>query len=130
MAEANFGKMTSMHFYAWKKGLKTGQYYLRTRPSRDAIKFTVNIEQLLQATDSGNNEEILKCLNLANQNKDKENLAGLAAGQDPKREDRYESISKGTEEDGNGQFKQEMDPSRYNAQEVEEVVFECINCSG
>ena len=44
MAEANFAKMTSMHFHAWKKGLKTGQYYLRTRPSRDAIKFTVNIE--------------------------------------------------------------------------------------
>lgn len=64
MAEANFAKMTSMHFYAWKKGLKTGQYYLRTRPSRDAIKFTVNIEQLLQATDSGNNDEILKCLTL------------------------------------------------------------------
>lgn len=53
MAEANFAKMTSMHFYAWKKGLKTGQYYLRTRPSRDAIKFTMNIEQLLSATDSG-----------------------------------------------------------------------------
>ena len=64
MAEANFAKMTSMHFHAWKKGLKTGQYYLRTRPSRDAIKFTVNIEQLLQATDTGNNEEIIKCLSL------------------------------------------------------------------
>lgn len=64
MAEANFAKMTSMHFYAWKHGLKTGQYYLRTRPSRDAIKFTVNIEQLLQATDSGNSEDILKCLSL------------------------------------------------------------------
>lgn len=62
MAEANFAKMTSMHFYAWKKGLKTGQYYLRTRPSRDAIKFTVNIEQLLSATDSGNTDDILKCL--------------------------------------------------------------------
>jgi len=30
-----------MHFYAWKKGLKTGMYYLRTRPAADAIKFTV-----------------------------------------------------------------------------------------
>lgn len=64
MAEANFAKMTSMHFYAWKGGLKTGQYYLRTRPSRDAIKFTVNIEQLLEAADSGNNDDLLKCLSL------------------------------------------------------------------
>ena len=97
MAEANFGKMTSMHFYAWKKGLKTGQYYLRTRPSRDAIKFTVNIEQLLLATDSGNTEEILKCL--TNQ-KPAANIQGLGAGaEDLKREDRYDSICKATEEE-------------------------------
>jgi len=31
-----------MHFYAWEKGLKTGMYYLRTRPAADAIKFTVD----------------------------------------------------------------------------------------
>ena len=31
-----------MHFYAWKKGLKTGMYYLRTRPKADAIQFTVD----------------------------------------------------------------------------------------
>lgn len=37
-AEPNFGKLTSMHFYAWKKGLKTGMYYLRSRPAVDAIK--------------------------------------------------------------------------------------------
>jgi ribonucleoside-diphosphate reductase subunit M1 len=37
-----FGKLTSMHFYGWKKGLKTGMYYLRTRPAVDAIKFTVD----------------------------------------------------------------------------------------
>src|ERR1039458_2933894 len=39
--DANFGKLTSMHFYAWKKGLKTGMYYLRTKAAPDAIKFTV-----------------------------------------------------------------------------------------
>lgn len=37
----NLGKLTSMHFYAWKKGLKTGMYYLRTKSATDAIKFTV-----------------------------------------------------------------------------------------
>jgi len=31
-----------MHFYSWKKGLKTGMYYLRTRPAVDAIQFTVD----------------------------------------------------------------------------------------
>jgi ribonucleoside-diphosphate reductase alpha chain len=41
MENANFGKLTSMHFYGWKKGLKTGMYYLRTKAASDAIKFTV-----------------------------------------------------------------------------------------
>ena len=39
--DPNFGKLTSMHFHAWKKGLKTGMYYLRTKAATDAIKFTV-----------------------------------------------------------------------------------------
>lgn len=37
----NFAKLTSMHFYAWEKGLKTGMYYLRTKAASEAIKFTV-----------------------------------------------------------------------------------------
>ncbi|MEM7382989.1 MAG: ribonucleoside-diphosphate reductase subunit alpha [Bacteroidota bacterium] len=41
LQDANFAKLTSMHFYAWKKGLKTGMYYLRTKAAADAIKFTV-----------------------------------------------------------------------------------------
>ena len=41
MEAPNFGKLTSMHFYAWKKGLKTGMYYLRTQAAADAVKFTV-----------------------------------------------------------------------------------------
>lgn len=45
LTDANFGKMTSMHFYAWKKGLKTGMYYLRTKAATDAIKFTVSKEK-------------------------------------------------------------------------------------
>jgi ribonucleoside-diphosphate reductase alpha chain len=48
LTDANFGKMTSMHFYAWKKGLKTGMYYLRTKAATDAIKFTVTKEQQAQ----------------------------------------------------------------------------------
>lgn len=39
--DPSFGKLTSMHFYAWERGLKTGMYYLRTKAAADAIKFTV-----------------------------------------------------------------------------------------
>ena len=44
----NFAKLTSMHFYAWEKGLKTGMYYLRTKAAADAIKFTVDTGALQQ----------------------------------------------------------------------------------
>nr|WP_293303537.1 ribonucleoside-diphosphate reductase subunit alpha [Allomuricauda sp.] len=42
MENANYPKLTSMHFYAWKSGLKTGMYYLRTKAAVDAIKFTLD----------------------------------------------------------------------------------------
>lgn len=38
IGQPNFAKLTSMHFYAWKKGLKTGMYYLRTRPAANAVQ--------------------------------------------------------------------------------------------
>lgn len=46
MGDPNFGKLTSLHFHAWKLGLKTGMYYLRTRAAADAIKFTVDQQAL------------------------------------------------------------------------------------
>jgi ribonucleoside-diphosphate reductase subunit M1 len=55
-------KMTAMHFYGWEKGLKTGQYYLRSRPARDAIKFTVNMEALIQAAEEKDATKILEAL--------------------------------------------------------------------
>lgn len=42
IAQPNYGKLTSMHFHAWKLGLKTGMYYLRTKPAANAIQFTVD----------------------------------------------------------------------------------------
>ena len=42
MEGATAAKLTSMHFYAWKSGLKTGMYYLRTKSAVDAIKFTLD----------------------------------------------------------------------------------------
>lgn len=46
--DPNFGKLTSMHFYAWKQGLKTGMYYLRTNAAADAIKFTLDKNAMKQ----------------------------------------------------------------------------------
>src|SRR6188768_264307 len=55
LTNPNFGKLTSMHFYAWKKGLKTGMYYLRSTAAADAIKFTLdksaaNLQPAAEAT--------------------------------------------------------------------------------
>lgn len=50
MQNPNFGKLTSMHFYAWKAGLKTGMYYLRTQAAASAIQFTVSKETKAQPT--------------------------------------------------------------------------------
>jgi ribonucleoside-diphosphate reductase subunit M1 len=55
-------KMTAMHFYGWEKGLKTGQYYLRSRPAADAIKFTVNMEELLAAAESKDKDALVNAL--------------------------------------------------------------------
>lgn len=62
MQDPNFGKLTSMHFYAWKKGLKTGMYYLRTKAAADAIKFTVEkqAETSLEPITSKETVEMMK----------------------------------------------------------------------
>ena len=59
--QPNFGKLTSMHFYAWKKGLKTGMYYLRTRAAADAIKFTVDQQALTAPTSKEEQQEAISC---------------------------------------------------------------------
>lgn len=46
--QPNFAKLSSMHFYTWKKGLKTGMYYLRTKAAADAVKFTVDTTVMKQ----------------------------------------------------------------------------------
>lgn len=45
----NFAKMSSMHFYAWKKGLKTGMYYLRSKAASEAIKFSIEQKEVVEA---------------------------------------------------------------------------------
>jgi ribonucleotide reductase alpha subunit len=52
MIDATVAKLSSMHFHGWKLGLKTGMYYLRTKAATDAIKFTVDVEQVKNAKKS------------------------------------------------------------------------------
>ena len=59
MQDANFGKLTSMHFHAWKKGLKTGLYYLRTKAAADAIKFTIVKEE--KSMDKEEEKSAMQC---------------------------------------------------------------------
>jgi len=69
MPDPSTAKLTSMHFYAWKKGLKTGMYYLRTRPKADAIQFTVdqtalkmsNKKEAAQDAQEEEEEECVMC---------------------------------------------------------------------
>lgn len=60
MENANFGKLTSMHFYGWEKGLKTGMYYLRTKAATDAIKFTVDKAMVIESSSS-NDKDAISC---------------------------------------------------------------------
>jgi ribonucleoside-diphosphate reductase alpha chain len=59
--QPNFAKLSSMHFYTWKKGLKTGMYYLRTKAASDAMKFTVEKEVMKQAADDKAMAEQVSC---------------------------------------------------------------------
>lgn len=59
MTSPNFAKMSSMHFYAWRQGLKTGMYYLRSQAAAQAIKFTVDQTKLTKSTEQ--NEADLAC---------------------------------------------------------------------
>lgn len=65
MQDASFAKLTSMHFYAWQSGLKTGMYYLRTKAAVDAIKFTLNNDKKAEPIavtaeiESGTNTEAI-----------------------------------------------------------------------
>jgi len=49
MEDADYSKLTSMHFYAWKSGLKTGMYYLRTKSAVNAIKFSLATDKKTEA---------------------------------------------------------------------------------
>ena len=67
MGEPDYQRLTSSHFYGWKNGLKTGMYYLRSKPSANAIKFTIDPNLIKQNKEDGipvetKQEDIEGCL--------------------------------------------------------------------
>ena len=122
LQEPNYSKMSSMHFYAWRNGLKTGQYYLRSRPARDAIKFTVNIEALLKASDMKNNDELLKCLSKDNNADYTKNMQQKKVKTLKKR--RVDEVTKQTDE----KLKIEGSAAPAPPEEEEPFTFDCEGC--
>ena len=66
LSNPTFGKVNSMHMYAWKKGLKTGMYYLRSRSAVDAVKVTVSSEKLareniINSSQTNEPEDCITC---------------------------------------------------------------------
>ncbi|CAG8575866.1 28883_t:CDS:10 [Gigaspora margarita] len=68
MGEPTFAKLTSMHFYGWKKGLKTGMYYLRTKPAADAIK--LSLREVEKAEESKNERPSMLAIACSIENKE------------------------------------------------------------
>ena len=61
MESPKSNQLTSMHFFAWRKGLKTGMYYLRTKAAVDAIKFTVDQGAIKKENENNNEDECEAC---------------------------------------------------------------------
>ena len=61
VADPNYAKLTSMHFYSWKQGLKTGIYYLRRKAKHQAQQFTIEPEQLQGKTEEAKDEICEMC---------------------------------------------------------------------
>lgn len=70
LADPNYGKLTSMHFYGWKKGLKTGMYYLRTQAAVSAIQFTVDKQALKNEDNAAEVEQNMSAMSCSIDNKD------------------------------------------------------------
>ncbi|MEN8764634.1 MAG: ribonucleoside-diphosphate reductase subunit alpha [Wenyingzhuangia sp.] len=76
MEDANYSKLTSMHFYAWKSGLKTGMYYLRTKSAVNAIKFTLNNDKKEQEEEPLSPEEFKEMVLRSQENPDDCEMCG------------------------------------------------------
>ena len=120
-------KMTAMHFYGWEKGLKTGQYYLRSRPARDAIKFTVNMEALLQAADSKDGNatiEVLKKVNASASPSKADKSVNLGRKVTAPREGFGDDVKQTSDE----KIQKLAEPKFVEKEEEIDDPFECLNC--
>ncbi len=70
MKDPDFAKLTSMHFYGWKSGLKTGMYYLRTKSAVNAIQFTLSKEKKVNEVEKPISPEEFKTMIDASKNAD------------------------------------------------------------
>ncbi len=76
MEDPDYSKLTSMHFYAWKSGLKTGMYYLRTKSAVNAIKFTISNQESKKEEAPLTPEELKKMLIESQNNPDDCEMCG------------------------------------------------------
>jgi len=81
MIDANTAKLSSMHFYGWQLGLKTGMYYLRTKAAADAIKFTVDVEKTKQALTASHDSSTSMGNSSKGTNAEQEAINRLKAGE-------------------------------------------------
>merc|ERR1712032_978014 len=82
MTDATTAKLSSMHFHGWQSGLKTGMYYLRTKAAADAIKFTVDVENMKRASMSQESSPTSSSVSPAgNSSAEKQAIAQLKAAE-------------------------------------------------
>jgi ribonucleotide reductase alpha subunit len=117
IAAPSVGKLTSMHFFAWKSGLKTGMYYLRTRPKANAIQFTVD-QTALAATRKKNIDE-----------NDEGKSTKLSADQGRALKERQKNAWKAVDTTQGMEFtKQKREAMKAAEQKEQEESTECLNC--
>lgn len=123
VAAPSTGKLTSMHFFAWKAGLKTGMYYLRTRPKADAIQFTVDQTALARVR----NKDAEQKKAVAGEQKKGEAPAAVADKVPAKGASAWKEVdmTKGMEI---GKLQRQKSAEVMKAKDEEEASKECLNC--
>ncbi len=84
MSDVSVSKLTSMHFYTWKQGLKTGMYYLRTRPVVNAIQFTVDQEALKRTRSEQEQQQYIKGIQILQHDKGDEHSSSSSEDEEKK----------------------------------------------
>jgi len=120
MTDVNNAKLTSMHFYAWSKGLKTGMYYLRSKAAVDAIKFTVDQSMLRTESDEKVKEEHVSPYKLR--------TPGQAVNRSPKKLD-FQTQPAGTPSKVDiDAWRKEREQQKADLEEAEMSGLVCLSC--